>query len=264
MPAPISAPMATALRPVRGREYQLLTEAHRARKRGRGRAALRLYKRILIESPRNLEVALRVAPLLAWSGNGFEAWQLYRRVARELARRGQLPECLAVYREACRFVPHEFEAWRLCAELQIKLNRSEGAFETLIEGRTHFDTPQTRGQAIALLSRAREIEPWDDPLLIDLARLYADDDQPEMALELLSILACRVGGRMLRRVRALQLRITLSPRYIGLWLRAFGRDGSSLAAAGPSPPRPVPLHARRAEEQTRPVLREVGTSTPIA
>lgn len=262
LPAPISAPIATALRPVRGREYQLLTEAHRARKRGRGRAALRLYKRILIESPRNLEIALRVAPLLAWSGNGFEAWQLYRRVARELARRGQLPECLTVYREACRFVPHEFEAWRLCAELQIKLKRPEGAFETLIEGRTHFDTPQTRGQAIALLSRAREIEPWDDPLLIDLARLYADDDQPEMALELLSILACRVAGRMLRRVRALQLRITLSPLYLGLWLRAFGRDDSPVTAAASR--RPSPMGGRPAQDEARPVLREVGAGAPLA
>ena len=74
---------------------------------------MRLYKRILIENPQNLEVALRVAPMLALAGESFEAWQLYRRVAREYARDKQFQECLAVYREACRFVPHEFEAWRL-------------------------------------------------------------------------------------------------------------------------------------------------------
>jgi len=212
---------------VRGREYQLLTEAHRARKRGRERAAIRLYKRILIENPRNLEVALRVAPMLAWGGEAFEAWQLYRRVAREYARRKQYNECLTVYREACRFVPHEFEAWRLCAELQIKMGRPDGAFETLIEGRMHFGTPHTRGQAIALLARAREIEPWDDPLLIDLAQLYARNDQPDMALELLSMLSCRVSGRMLRRVRLLQFRTTLSPRYLVLWVRAIGSHDAS-------------------------------------
>ncbi len=215
--------MATPLRPVRAREYQLLTDAHRARNDGRTKAAIRLYRRILVENPKNLEVALRVAPMLACAGEGFEAWQLYRRVAMEFARERQYSECLAVYREACRFVPFEFEAWRLCAELQLKMKKPEGAFETLVEGRMHFGRPQTRAQAIALLCRAREIEPWDDDLLLDLAELYAANDQSDLALELLSTLAVRVEGRKLRRVRRLQFRLTLSPRYAFLWLRGFGK-----------------------------------------
>jgi tetratricopeptide (TPR) repeat protein len=223
--------VAAPLRPVRAREYQLLTEAHRARNNGQARAAIRLYRRILVENPRNLEVALRVAPMLAYAGESFEAWQLFRRVAMEYAKEKQYTECLAVYREACRFIPFEFEAWRLCAELQLKLKRPEGAFETLIEGRTRFGRTHTRAQAIALLTRAREIEPWDDHLLIDLAELYAANDQSDLALELLSTLACRVEGTMLRRVRKLQLRLTLSIRYVLLWLRACGH-----ASSPPSPP----------------------------
>lgn len=224
--------MATPLRPVRPLEYQLLTDAHRARNKGKARAAIRLYRRILVENPSNLEVALRVAPMLALAGEPFEAWQLYRRVAMEYARARQYTECLTVYREACRFVPGEFEAWRLCAELQLKMKRPEGAFETLIEGRMNFGGPHQRGQAIALLARAREIEPWDDDLLIDLAALYAASDQPELALELLTTLALRVEGPMLRRVRGLQLRLTGSPRYAWLWLRTFGRRESLPAVAG--------------------------------
>ncbi|HEB90848.1 MAG TPA: tetratricopeptide repeat protein [Deltaproteobacteria bacterium] len=218
--------MASSLRAVRDREYQLLTEAHRARNKGHDRIAIRLYRRILVENPQNLEVALRVAPMLAWAGEGFEAWQLYRRVALEHARAKRYTECLAVYRDACRFVPHEFEAWRLCAELQIKMNRPDGAFETLVDGRMNFGSPHSRAQAIALLTRAREIEPWDDHLLLDLAGLYAENDQADLALELLSTLACRVSGSLLRRVRLLQLRLTLSPRYLFLWIRTFRRDGS--------------------------------------
>jgi tetratricopeptide (TPR) repeat protein len=214
--------LATPLRAVRAREYQLLTEAHRIRSRGRERAAIRLYRRILIENPSNLEVALRVAPMLAYAGEAFEAWQLYRRVALEYLREKKFGEALTVYREACRYVPSEFEAWRLCAELQLKMNRNDGAFETLIDGRMHFGGPHTRAQAIALLTRAREIEPWDDSLLLDLATLYAANDQPDLALELLSTLSCRVSGRPLRRVRALQLRLTRSPRYAFLWLKTFG------------------------------------------
>ena len=78
--------MTAPLRPVRGREFQLLAEAHRARNKGRNRAAIRLYKKILIENPQNLDVALRVAPMLAMAGESFEAWQLYRRAALDYAK----------------------------------------------------------------------------------------------------------------------------------------------------------------------------------
>lgn len=248
--------MASPLRPVRAREYQLLTDAHRARNKGRARAAIRLYRRILVENPHNVEVALRVAPMLAYAGESFEAWQLYRRVALDYARAKQYNECLAVYREACRFVPFEFEAWRLCAELQLKMKKPEGAFETLVEGRMHFGRPQTRAQAIALLSRAREIEPWDDHLLLDLAALYAAHDQADLALELLSTLAVRVEGKMLRRVRILQLRLTLSPRYVLLWLRAFGKPKADFEL--PLVDRYDGFEDLERDLHDPPVLREVG------
>jgi len=225
--------LAAPLRPVRGREFQLLTEAHRARNNGRNRVAIRLYKRILVENPNNHDVALRVAPMLAMAGEGFEAWQLYRRSAREFAREKQYAECLAVYREACRFVPFEFEAWRLCSELLLKMNRPDCAYETLVDGRMHFGGPNTRAQAIALLVRARTIEPWDDDLLLDLAQLYAANDQAETALELLSTLACRVSGRDLRRVRFLQWKTTYAIRDFFLFIRAFW--------ARSEPPPPLPL-----------------------
>ena len=35
------------------------------------RAAIRLYRLILVENPKNLEVALRVAPILAYAGERF-------------------------------------------------------------------------------------------------------------------------------------------------------------------------------------------------
>jgi tetratricopeptide (TPR) repeat protein len=248
--------VATPLHAVRGREYQLLTEAHRARNRGRERAAIRLYRRILVENPSNLEVAIRVAPMLAYAGETFEAWQLYRRVALEYVRKKKYTECLAVYREACRFVPSEFEAWRLCAELQLKMNRTDGAFETLVDGRMNFGGPHTRAQAIALLTRAREIEPWDDHLLLDLAKLYTANDQADLALELLSTLSCRVGGPMLRRVRLLQFRLTLSSRYLYLWVRGFG---TSAHAAPPSADRSERIDEDEVEETPR--LRRVAART---
>jgi tetratricopeptide (TPR) repeat protein len=200
---------------------QLIAEAHRARNRGRNRQAIALYRRVLIEEPRNTEVALRAAPLLAYHGASFEAWQLFRTAVTELLRSRRAEAGLGVLSEACRCVPHEYEAWRRRARLELKLGREEAAYQTLLEGRQHFRTPQTRAQAIALLTRARAIDPWDPEVCIDLARLYMGTDQVEVALELLASLGERVRGRELRKVRALHWRITLSFRDGWLWLRAL-------------------------------------------
>ena len=248
------------LHPVHSREYQLLTQAHRERSEGRVRAALRIYRRLLVEHPENVEVALRVAPMLACAGESFEAWQLYRRAATEFARERRWNDCLAVYREACQFVPREFEAWRLCAELQLKLGKHEGAFETLVEGRLHFGGPDGRGQAIALLTRARDIEPWDDEVLFDLARLYAANDQTDLALELLSSLAFRSEGGRLRRVRALQLRLTWSPRQALLYLKTFfGERESEDESAFDGDWEPVDDSAPVSLDSARPRLRRVAS-----
>lgn len=213
----------------RDREHQLWNDANRARNQGKHREAIRLYRTLLVENPNHREAALRLAPMLAIAGEFFEAWQLYRRVALEHARDKQYFECLAVYREACRFVPGEFEAWRLCADLLVKLKRHDEAFETLLDGRTHFTHAPHRAQAIALLTRAREIEPWAGFVLLDLARLYAGQGLSELALELLANLAPRVEGRDLRRVRFLQLRLTLSARHLFLWLKSFFVTGEQIA-----------------------------------
>jgi tetratricopeptide (TPR) repeat protein len=200
---------------------QLIAEAHRARIGGRDRQAIALYRRILIEEPRNTEVALRAAPLLAYQGASFEAWQLFRTAVTELLRSRRAEAGLGVLREACRCVPHEYEAWLRRARLELKLGREETAYQTLLEGRQHFRTSQTRAQAIALLTLARAIEPWDPEVCVDLARLYKGTDQAEAALELLASLAERVRGQALRKVRALQWRISLSFRDGWAWLRAL-------------------------------------------
>jgi len=205
----------------RDREQQIWNDANRARNANKHREAIRLYRTILVENPNHREAALRLAPMLALEGEAFEAWQLYRRVALEHARDKQYFECLGVYREACRYVPGEFEAWRLCADLLVKLKRHDEAFETLLDGRTHFTHARHRAQAIALLTRAREIEPWDGFVLLDLARLFASQGLTELSLELLANLATRVEGRDLRRVRWLQFTLTLSARQFFLWLKSF-------------------------------------------
>lgn len=185
-----------------------------------------------------MEVALRLAPLLAARGEAFEAWQLFRNAAVELRRERRYEACLAILRDACRCVPYEYDSWRMRAELELRLGREEAAYETLLDGRRHFEGPRAAAQAIALLTRARAIEPWDPEVALDLARLHAQTGLPEVALELLNALAPRLRGSQLRRLRALQWRITLSLQHAWLWLQALVRERGGERPARPASSRP--------------------------
>lgn len=203
--------------------HQTLIQAHRARTQGNDRRAIALYRRILREEPDHFEVALKLAPLLAQRAEHFEAWQLYRGAARQLARAKRYKDSLTIYIDACRNVPKEFDAWRLRAELELMLGREDVAFETLLTGRAQFTQPHNRSQAIALLVRARMLEPLDAEVALDLARLYTLTDQADAALELLLTLSISGDPSVARRARALQWRITLAPRHAWRWLEAAGR-----------------------------------------
>jgi len=199
----------------------LLAQAHRGAMGRDERRAVALYRRLLMEDPADIQVSLRLAPLLAKRGEEFEAWRLFGDAGRRLLRARRNEQALAVFREACRYLPHQFDAWRIRAEIELKLGWEDTALETLLEGRQRFRSAHCRAQAIALLCMARSVEPWEPGMLLDLARLYTQNEQTEQGLDLLLALSIRTHGSMKRRVRGAQLRITYSPRNLWLWLKAL-------------------------------------------
>jgi tetratricopeptide (TPR) repeat protein len=217
---------------------QLLSEAQRARARGRIKRAIGLYQYTLASEPDSVEIATRLAPLLAFDGRSFEAWRHFRNAGRALLRQGRREWALAIFRDATRCLPQEFEAWRISAELERKLGRRELAFETLLEGRNQFRLALQRDQAIALLELAREVEPWDVDVVVDLSQLLARTGQVTRALDLLEELALHSEADDKRRVRTAQWRITWSPHHAWLALSAIGarfrRSDSTRCESGPS------------------------------
>ena len=207
--------------PINESRKTLLAQAHRLAMGRDERRAVGLYRRLLMDDPGDIQVSLRLAPLLAKRGDEFESWRLFGDIGRRLLRARRNEQALAVFREACRYLPHQFDAWRIRAEIELKLGWEDMAVETLLEGRQRFRSAHSRAQAIALLGMARTVDPWEPGILLDLARLYMQNDQTEQALELLVALSIRTHGSMKRRVRGAQLRITYSPRHLWLWCKAL-------------------------------------------
>lgn len=202
------------LRPTYDRS-RILDAAARARARKKRARAIELYRQVLCMEPQNVELHAKLAPLLAETGQDFDAWCSFKTVARACLREGYADKALAVYREATLFLPREVDAWLAVARLQHKADRAREAVETLLEGSRNFRTRWLRPHSIHLLRLARELEPWNFEVVLELARLLAGSQQKAEACFLLEGLAERSSGERLRRVRAAQLRI--SPTPASLW-----------------------------------------------
>ncbi len=200
---------------------QFLEDAERALTRGRPRKAVALYRRVLAAEPRNPELNARIAPLLAALGEDFDAWQAFRTAAQAETQARRVPEALALYREATVCLPHKYATWQTVATLEMRLGHPDAALAALLEGRTHLKRKRSRPEAIALLRAAREIEPWNPDIVLDLAQLLARSRQKAEAQWLLGELAERTEGRSLRRVCRLQW--NLEPSLWNTWrlLRAI-------------------------------------------
>jgi tetratricopeptide (TPR) repeat protein len=228
---------------------RILEAAGRARAKKRRAQAIELYRRVLAREPSNGELHARLAPLLAETGQHFDAWWSYKAVARACLRAGQGDRALATYREATLYLPREVEAWHAVARLQHKAGRSREAVETLLEGSRNLRTRWLRPQAIYLLRHARDLDNWNFEVVLELARLLASCEQTHEARLLLAGLALRVGGPQLRRVRAAELRVSPGPRTLWRWLRECLRPAAGAPAEAEEAPRQrssvVPLHGSR-------------------
>lgn len=200
---------------------RLLDEANRARARGRHRRAIALLRQVLELDPADHDVAVRLAELLAIEGQRFEAWGLYRSAGKTTLRERRPLQSLAIFREATRCLPFEFEAWRVTAELLRKLGRDEDAQLALREARRQYRSRFDRAQAIEVLRMIRQIDPWDHDVVLDLSRLYAQTDQGARALRILESLAVRSEGPRLRAIRFAQWQISHSFLHFRLWLKAL-------------------------------------------
>ncbi|MEE2678787.1 MAG: tetratricopeptide repeat protein [Myxococcota bacterium] len=222
---------------------RILDLAARARARGRRRRAIDLYRQVLFVEPRNGELHAKLAPLLADTGQEFDAWQSYRGVARACLRDGHTEKALALYREAASRLPRQVEAWEAAARLLHRSGRHAEAIETLHDGSRKFRSRRLRPQAIHLLRRARELDAWHFEIVRDLAKLLDATRQRAEAGRLLEGLAEHTEGTLLRRVRSAQFQRAPGVASFWRWLRQTIRPGA------PTPPAPlspvVPLHTAR-------------------
>ncbi len=219
------------------RQRRTLSNADRARSRGRTRAAVRLYRRALEHAPTDARVHQKLAPLLAQRRAFDESWQSFQIVCDALVQKGFDDRAAGLLREAVTLLPRKPEAWERLAELETSLGRSVDAHLALMEGRRHFRRRRDRAEARRLLERAVRIDPNHPQSVLDLARLRKQTGDRAGAGHLLEQLIERHPGAAAAGRRAL---FWVRPGFRTMlgWLRPPGRPavGEPLARARPTRP----------------------------
>jgi tetratricopeptide (TPR) repeat protein len=226
---------------------RILEDAAKARVKGKRRKAIKLYRWVLAVERSNADLHAKLAPLLAETGQEFDAWSSFRTAAQAALREGRDDKALGLYRDATQHLPQEIQAWQGLARLLARRGEQAEAIETLLEGSRQFRAQWARPHAISLLRRARTVDPWHFETVLELSGHLARADQPEEARLLLDGLAQRCSGETLRKIRAAQLRVERTPAAILRWFQSLtGRDDTEPADNAPlRSPDVVPIRAAR-------------------
>jgi tetratricopeptide (TPR) repeat protein len=198
----------------------LLREAREARRMGRHRRAIRLFRRILIVEPDNEAIHALIAPSLAECGLEFCAWTSYVRGATAFLRDGKKQLALDCYADATQRMPRHYEAWASRVSIERSMGRQADAKRSLEDALPHFRRRATRHPLISLLRQLLALDPGDTIVTLELAFVLAKSAQKDEALMLLRNLARSSNGPLLRRIRRTQWNITPSLSHSWLWLRS--------------------------------------------
>lgn len=211
---------------------KLLACADSAQKAGKRRRAIAFYRRVLAIENTTPGIHAKLAPLLARCGARFDAWLSFRAAAEGYMRVGETDRALATYYEAAGQRPTDPEVWTTIARLQVARGSSESAVQALLQGRLRLARRRFRAEAIYLLRQVRDLAPDRVDSQLDLGRLLGKTRQRPEAMLLLQELSSRVRGRQLRKVRALEFRLSPGLHYGWLWLRAaLGRPAKERRAS---------------------------------
>ena len=170
---------------------RLLRKAVRARKQGRRKKAIKLYRDVLAVEPNDTHV-----------------------------HQGFVDQAIGVLREAARHLADEPNVWHTLSRLELERHRPADAVSALLEGAGHFRFRRTRDTALSLLLAARKIDPAAFETNLALGRMLAYSGAYDRGKRLLAQLADRTHDAQQRAVRALLFRISPTPAAAWRWLLA--------------------------------------------
>ncbi len=198
-----------------------LEVASKAKAKGNLKKAIAAYREVLAIKADDLDVHLKLAPLLAETKQLGDAWRSFQLAGEGFSKKGFADKAASVYRQASQFLPREVEIWERISELCLQRERRAEAAKTLSDAaRQYFKRAAERPGAIRLLRKASEIEPGSVRLKTSLARLLRLEGERDEARALLERSLATASRKELLLVRRELFLLSKSPASLWRWLRA--------------------------------------------
>jgi tetratricopeptide (TPR) repeat protein len=199
---------------------RVLKQARRAAKRGEHSKAAALYAELRRAEPDNMDFVRRAAMHRVRGSKPNEALHDCLVAAMKLARRGSIAEAIGILREFAKLHPQNVDVWKSIAALEIERERTPDAVGVLVEGSRHFRSHSRTQDGLALLTRARLMDPTHFEASFELADLtWRRGGGARVARRLLESLVPHARTRChRRRLRARQFRLCPTPAAAWRWL----------------------------------------------
>jgi tetratricopeptide (TPR) repeat protein len=200
---------------------ELVAAADRARAKGRLRAAVAGYRKVLVQyGSDDPHVHGKLAPVLVRRGDAAGALSSFRLAADGHLRAGFVDRALAVYAQAREAFPLEQDLHSEAARIHLVRGRRADAAIVLVGGGRALARAD-RAQGIEMLRGALSLQPSHVEAIIALAPLLRLEGCGGEALELLRRIEPGLRGASLRRVRWQILRTAPGLRTAWRWLTAL-------------------------------------------
>lgn len=196
-----------------------LARASQFAAKGRNKKAAAIYEALLLETPTDVDVQRRAAPVFAKLRRWDEAWSAFGQVAGSLLGSGFEDKAIGILHEAVHFMPRRADAWLAISDIHMQQDRPSDAAKVLLDGRVHLRGAKLRPDAIQLLVRSHEIEPLVLHATLDLARLLRKARRRIEAISLLDEAIGRIPVDRRRKLRAALFWLSPTPAALWRWIR---------------------------------------------
>lgn len=198
-----------------------LEAASKAKAKGNLKKAIAAYREVLARKADDLDVHLKLAPLLAETKQLGDAWTSFQLAGEGFSRKGFADKAASVYRQASQLFPREVEVWERISDLCLQRERKAEATKTLVEAAgKHFRKAAHRAGAIRLLRKASEIEPESAKLAVKLAHLLRLDGHRDESRDILERFVDVAPKEELRAIRRELFLLSKTPASLWRWVRA--------------------------------------------
>ena len=151
---------------------KLVRNAEKFVSRGRIEAAIREYRKVLEDQPRDTGTLNRVGDLYARINRIDEAVRLFTQIAEQYTEEGFFVKAIAIYKKIIKLDPTRLGVYEKLAELyhrQGLVNEARTQYQVLAD---YYAKHENSTSAISIYQQMAKLEPEDPAHRVKLAELY--------------------------------------------------------------------------------------------